>query len=352
MNLLHTISVIPLLCTVLQAETTITQRCWGTTQGGEAVDIFTLSNHSKISAQVATYGAMLVRLDAPDRNGKLGSIVAMDKYELGSAERGLWGQVIGRYANRIDNAGFTIDDNRYNLHTYDQTTKVHIHGGKTGFHRQVFDSKIIPHGVEFTHSSPDGHEGFPGQVEVSVKYELIELDLRITYTAKSTQPTHINLTNHAYFNLTALNNTNVLDHQLKLFSDKYLDIDSRKIPTGKYIQVCKTPFDFQQTKRIGEQIEAAGGYDHCFVVNGKPGTLRPAAIITDPQSGRKMEVLTTTPGLQIYTASKPNFPKWSQICFETQHFPDSPNRPEFPSTLLRPQETYREVTVFRCSTIK
>ena len=350
MKLLLSFLILILFSVLLHAETSVIKSCWGTTQGGQSVDIFTLSNDSKISAQVATYGAMLVRLDTPDRNGKLGSIVAMDKYELGSAERGLWGQVIGRYANRIDNAGFTIDDKRYELHTFHEKTKVHIHGGKTGFHRQVFDSKINSHGVEFTFTSPDGHEGFPGDLEVSVKYELIELDLRITYTAKSTQPTHINLTNHAYFNLTALNDTDVLDHQLKLFSEKYLDIDSRKVPTGKYIQVCETPFDFQQTKRIGEQIEAAGGYDHCFVVNGKPGTLRPAAIITDPNSGRKMEVLTTQPGLQIYTASKPNFPKWSQICFETQHFPDSPNRPEFPSTLLRPQDTYREVTVFRCST--
>ena len=295
---------------------------------------------------------MLVRLDVPDQTGKFGSIVAMDQYTLESAEKGLWGQVIGRYANRIDKAGFTIDGQRHDLLTYNKKTQVHIHGGKTGFHRQVFDSKIIPNGVEFLHASPDGHEGYPGKVQVSVKYEILGNDLKITYSANTTKATHINLTNHAYFNLTASNHTEVLNHRLQLFSEKYLEIDSRKVPAGKYISVCDTPFDFQHTKRIGDQIVSAGGYDHCFVVQGNPGTLRPAAIITEPVSGRQLEVLTTQPGLQIYTASKRNFPKWSQICFETQHYPDTPNRPEFPSTLLRPGETYREVTVFRCSTVK
>ena len=337
----------------LPANTQVTKTCWGTTQTGESVDLFTLNNpNSQISAQVASYGAMLVRLDVPDRKGQLGSIVAMDKFELASAEKGLWGQVIGRFANRIDTAGFTIDGKRHDLLTYNKKTKVHIHGGKTGFHRQVFDSKIIPNGVEFTHTSPDGHEGFPGEVKVSVKYELKGNDLSITYTATTTKPTHLNLTNHAYFNLTASNDTDILNHRLRLNADQYLDIDSRKVPTGKYIPVCGTPFNFQQTQRIGDQIEAAGGYDHCFVIQGKPGTLSSAATIEDPNSGRKLEVLTTQPGLQIYTASKRNFPKWSQICFETQHYPDSPNRPEFPSTLLRPGETLKEVTVFRCSTVK
>ena len=331
----------------------VERQCWGQTSAGESVDLFVIkSSASRVTAQVASYGAILVRLDVPDREGTLGSVVAMDEYTLQSAERSLWGQVIGRFANRIDTAGFTIDGQRYDLHTFNKKTQVHIHGGKTGFHRQVFRSNIIPNGVEFTHTSPDGLEGFPGEVKISVQYELIGNDLCITYTANTTKPTHLNLTNHAYFNLTASNETDVLNHRLQLHSDQYLDIDSRKVPTGKYLPVCGTPFDFRKPQHIGDQIEAAGGYDHCFVLQGKPGTLRSAATIEDPNSGRKLEVLTTQPGLQIYTASKRNFPKWSQICFETQHYPDSPNRPEFPSTLLRPGETLKEVTVFRCSTVE
>ncbi|MEO0444853.1 MAG: aldose epimerase family protein, partial [Verrucomicrobiota bacterium] len=258
---------------------------------------------------------------------------------------------VGRYANRIDTGGFVIDGQRHDLTTVHPRTGVHIHGGKTGLHRQVWAATPLPAGVQLTITSPHGHEGYPGDLTVMVSYTLEHgTDLRITYEATTTKPTHLNLTNHAYFHLHPESKQSIRDHRLRLSSDHYLAIDKRKVPTGDLISVANTSFDFRHETRIGDLIERAGGYDHCFIVRGEPGILRHAATLTQAQADLQLNVLTTQPGVQLYTANHRKAPTFPLICFETQHYPDTPNQSTFPTTLLRPDETFQEETVFRLTT--
>ncbi|MCL4110122.1 UNVERIFIED_CONTAM: hypothetical protein GTU68_016871 [Idotea baltica] len=325
---------------------------WGTTKSGEQVDLFTLTNLTGIRAEISTFGATLVSLHTPDREG-VSKNITLSYPDFEAAERGgLNGNVVGRFANRIDTGGFTLEGKRYDLETVNQKTKVHIHGGKTGIQRQVWKGEITEgegwHGVKLSHTSPDGHEGFPGEVKFTVEYRLDENSLTINYQATTTKPTHLNLTNHAYFNLSGDPKTTITDHILELKSDEILAIDERKIPTGEFIDVVGMPFDFRKPRAISETISQVegGGFDHCFVsTNQQERTL--LVRITDPKTGRVMEVLTTQPGVQIYTANHMKDPQWPAICFETQHYPDSPNKPDFPTTVLRPDEKFREVTIFR-----
>ncbi len=334
------------------------------TPGAEnhGTSLFILTNRAGTRVTVAEYGALLVSVETADRDGALTDITLSYKSEEEARAGGVFGSVIGRFANRIDRGGFTIDDTFYPLDTVNTKTGVHIHGGKSGFHRQSWSGL---HGVDergafarLELTSKDGDEGYPGNARVTVTYRLTEENaLRIEYQGTTDAPTHLNLTNHAYFNLAG--EGNILEHELTLESDRYLEIDARNIPTGKRLTVDGTPFDFTGPKRVGEDIEkiAQGGYDHCFVIreDNPDGELIPFATLTDPASGRTMEIATTKPGVQIFTANHfkgSPFPKWGGICFETQFYPDTPNKPDFPSSLLRPGERYHHVTEFRFGVIK
>ena len=344
---------------------------FGTTVEGEAVDRFLLVNASGLRAEVMTYGATLLSLEIPDREGKLANITLnLGDFAAYEAGHPLLGSVVGRFANRIDTGGFTIDGVRHDLETVNAKTGVHIHGGKEGLASRLWQADPIAGddytGVKFSHVSPDGHEGYPGRVVLSVTYRLTNGDsLEIEYRGTTDKATHLNLTNHAYFNLAGAGSGVVLDHQLTLKADRILAFDERKIPHGDFVDVRGTPFDFRRGHSIGERIDQVegGGYDHCFVLKEKPSEeLRPFARLEDPESGRVMEVATTQPGVQIYTANflKPKFrsPEGTPygphhgICLETQHFPNSPNVPSFPTTLVRPGEEYRELTVFSFSVVE
>lgn len=333
------------------------------TSGGDkhGTSLFVLENSIGTRVTIAEYGALLVSVETADRDGKLGNITLSYQSEEEARAGGVFGSVIGRFANRIDGGGFTIDETFFPLETVNAKTSVHIHGGKTGFQKQDWSGL---HGVDddgafarLELKSKDGHEGYPGNVRVTVTYHLTEENaLRIDYQGTTDAATHLNLTNHAYFNLAGTGD--ILDHELSLTSEQYLEIDDRKIPTGKRLEVKNTPFDFTTEKVLGQDIEAinGGGYDHCFVIreDNPDGELTPFATLTDPASGRTMEIATTKPGVQIYTANgfkgQP-FPKWGGICFETQFYPDTPNKSDFPSSLLRPEEAYHHVTEFRFGVI-
>jgi aldose 1-epimerase len=315
---------------------------FGKTADGKSVDIYTLTNDKGMSAKVMTFGAVLVDLQVPDKAGKADSVVLgydnLKGYEKGS----FYGATVGRFANRIAGARFTLDGKEYKL-------TGNIHGGKRGFNRVLWKAEPLPgqNAVRFSYLSADGEEGYPGILQVAVTYTLTSTNkLRIDYEATTDKPTTVNLTNHSYFNLAGAASKSVLDHKLELGSQTYTVFDKNLIPTGEIAPVAGTPLDFTKMKRIGdgiaEQKKAGGktGYDHNFVLPGKSGMLALAAKIVEPVSGRVMTVRTDQPGMQVYTASG------NAICFETQHHPNSVNIPQFPSTILRPGETFHTATVF------
>lgn len=342
---------------------------WGKLKNGDKVKLISL-NAGGIRAQVATYGAQIVSLELPGDNNEWDNVV-LGHPNLEAAEKGgVLGSVIGRYANRIAGGGFTIDQKRFDLESVNKRTKIQIHGGKTGFQRQNWEIEKDPVSVGFPdhpisvtlkYVSQDGHEGFPGNLTVWVQYRLKDTrigpitgihltipsgDLEMEFRAKTDQPTHVNLTNHAYFNLLG-SGSSVLGHNLTLGCKSMLEFDQQKIPTGKLLSVEGTRFDFTSRDKISRGVVADlyQGLDHCFVVpeKGYVGTLY------EETSGRSMIITTTQPGVQLYTANhfKDNpFAKFGAICFETQHYPDSPNQASFPSTLLRPGEWLVETTTF------
>jgi len=333
------------------------------------VHVYTLTNKQGLRARVMDYGATLLSMETPDRNGKLENItlhLAAPEDYLGPHP--LFGSVVGRYANRIDTGGFTIDGVRHELKTVNAQTKVHIHGGATGFQRQYWKPEVIKlpdaAAVKFSLISEDGHEGFPGQVEASVTYFLTNAnELRLDYTAVTTKPTHVNLTNHAYWNLGGAASGPVLPHKLQIHAAQRLAMDARKVPTGVKLPVADTPYDFRHPRPIGEKIaQAPGGYDDCYVIDREgAGEVVRAARLEDPKSGRVMQVWTTAPGVQVYTANGLNgklsangvaYGPQHAVCLECQHFPDSPNKPEFPATLLRPGQLYKQTTVHSFSVAK
>lgn len=341
---------------------TVESEVWGQTAEGEDVRLFTLTNKQGLTARVMSFGATLLGVDAPDREGKFENVTLhFDDFETFNDQRKVFGSTIGRFANRIDTGGFEIDGRRYDLETFNPKTKVHIHGGKTGFQWQNWKSEIVERGVKFSLTSPDGHEGFPGKVETSLTYELTdENELFLRYEATTDKPTHVNLTNHAYWNLGGAASGDVLDQQLLVDAAEILEVDARQVPTGKLVQVAGTAFDFRESQAIGARIDDTGsGYDHCYILKNE-GRLALAARLADPASGRVMEVWTTEPGIQVYTMNidKPvkgggggaSYGPRNAVCLECQHFPDSPNKPEFPSTLLRPGEVYRQVTMHKFTT--
>jgi aldose 1-epimerase len=338
---------------------------FGQMPDGTKVDLYTLTNALGLEVKVMTYGATMTSVEAPDRRGNLANVTLyLDTFEDYLRGHPLFGSVVGRYANRIAGAEFNLDGVEH--HVTPNAGKNHIHGGRQGFQKLVWDAAPIRTekavGVALTHTSPDGHEGYPGTLAVKVVYELNDdNELKMEYTATTDKPTVVNLTNHAYWNLGGAGSGDVLNHVLTLNSDHYLKADRQKIPTGEIRSVKGTPMDFTKPHAIGSRIEEVEGenYDHCYVVNKAPDDeLSLVAKVVEPKSGRVMEVHATKPGVQLYTArglsdkfksADGAYGPYHGFCLETQHYPDSPNKPQFPSPVLRPGEAYRHVTVHKFS---
>jgi aldose 1-epimerase len=338
----------------------------GTTKDGQAVRQFTLTNAHGVKAKLISYGAMLTELHVPDRSGKLGDVVlGFDNLEGYLKGHPFFGCTTGRYANRIAKGKFTLDGKEYSLATNNGPN--HLHGGVKGLDKVVWQAveKTTPDSksVVFFYKSPDGEEGYPGNLDIKVAYTLNNKnELRIDYEATSDKPTPINLTNHSYFNLAC--EGDILGHELMLVADKYTPTDDTLIPTGEIKPVEGTPYDFRRLTPIGARIDQLkgnpGGYDINFVLNKENKTLAVAAQVYELKTGRVMEILTTEPGIQFYTGNFLDgsltgkggrvYKKHSGFCLETQHFPDSPNKPNFPSTILRPGMKYTSTTVHKFST--
>ncbi len=338
------------------------EAAWGTAADGTPVKIFTISGH-ELTARIATFGARVVSIEAPDRNGRMADVVLgyddVAQYEKDTNT--YFGAIVGRYGNRIAKGTFSIDGKTYHIPLNNNGNA--LHGGPEGFSSKVWTARMIPDGVEMSLVSPDGDMGFPGTLTVHVRYSVEGHALRILYSATTTKPTVVNLTNHSYFNLAGDGKGSILDDVLMIPADRYTPVDATQIPTGELAPVKGTPFDFLQPTAIGAridednaQLKIGGGYDHNFVLNGKPGSLHLAAKVYDPKSGRTLTVMTTQPGVQFYSGNfldgkqhgkyGVTYEKYSGFCLETQHFPDSPNEPKFPSTLVKPGETMRSETEF------
>lgn len=320
-----------------------------------SVELFTVSNGS-LSATFTSYGARLVSLHAPDASGATANVVlGYDTLDLYIADQTYLGAVVGRYGNRIAKGRFTLDGKEYQLPQNNDGNS--LHGGAIGFDQRVWAAVPLADGVEFSLTSPDGDQGYPGTLAVTVRYTLSISALRIDYTARTDAPTIVNLTNHTYFNLAG--SGLILDHEITLPASAYTPVTEALIPTGELAPVEGTPFDLRRATTIGThidddnvQLQRAGGYDHNWVF-GAPGEMKLAATLRDPASGRTMSVETTEPGIQFYSGNFVNaartsgkYQKRAGLCLETQHYPDSPNQPAFPSTVLRPGDTMRSTTIF------
>jgi aldose 1-epimerase len=346
---------------------------FGLTADGKRVDIYTLTNKNGVEARIMTYGATLVSLKVPDRNGHIADVVlGFDSVKPYLAGVPFYGATIGRFANRIANGRFTLNGVTYQLPKNDGPNS--LHGGTKGFDKRLWSAEPFENakgpGVQLTYISADGEEGYPGQLTVHVAYQLRnDNSLSIDYDAKTTKPTVINLTNHSYFNLSGDFEHSILDEVMKINADKFTPVNATLIPTGKLESVVGTPFDFRKPTVIGarinendEQLKFAHGYDDNWVlIKPRPNAMTTAAVVTDPTSGRVVEVRTTEPGIQFYTgnfmdgkpAGKGTVYKYrTGLTLETQHFPDSPNQPSFPSTILNPGQTFKSQTVFIFRTTK
>lgn len=345
---------------------TVSHQPFGKLADGTETHLFSYTNAHGVTMKVTDYGARLVALDAPDRNGKAANInLGFDSVDKYVAHGAYFGCTTGRFANRVAKGKFSIDGKEYKLAVNNGAN--HLHGGIKGFDRQVWKAETVQaagaQGVKFTHRSPDGDEGYPGNLDVSVTFLLTDgNELKIEYAATTDKPTVLNLTNHAYWNLAGAGNGDVLGHKLMIAGDNYLPVDDGLIPTGKLAPVKGTFMDFTEAKEIGSRIAETkkgpppGGYDHCYVLRGKDGTLALAARVEEPKSGRVMEVFTTEPAIQLYTgnfldgdAKNGGYKQHSAYCLETQHYPDSPNQPNFPTTLLKPGQTFKSTTVYKFS---
>ena len=339
---------------------------FGKTPDGKQVDLYTLTNTSGIRARITSFGAILVSLEVPDRNGKLADItLGFDKLDGYLGVHPYFGAIVGRYANRIGKAAFKLDGVEYKLAA--NNAENHLHGGIKGFDKVVWrleDLGVKGAGavVKMNYISEDGEEGYPGNLACSVTYTLTEDDkLQISYEAETDKKTVVNLTNHSYFNLAGQGTGNILGHELMINADKYTVVDEGLIPTGENRNVKGTPMDFTTPMTIGSRIgQVEGGYDHNYVLKSGGGTLALAAKAYEPTSGRVMEIHTDQPGVQFYTGNFLDgsvtgkagkvYQKNYGFCLETQHFPDSPNKPDFPSVVLFPGQKYSTVTVYKFST--
>jgi len=351
---------------------TIERRPYGAMPDGTAVDLYTLANAGGMSVEIITLGGIVTALRVPDRAGRIDNVVlGLPKLQDYITDTAHFGALIGRYANRIANGRFTLDGTAYTLARNDGPNS--LHGGTKGFDKKVWQAREAPgpegQGLTLSLTSPDGEEGYPGTLSVQVTYHVTgRNELRIDYEARTDKPTVVNLTSHSYFNLAGEGTGDVLGNELTIQADQYTPIDATGIPTGELAPVAGTPFDFTKPAPVGarirdgvQQIVFGRGYDHNFVLRRPAdGSLTQAARVREPKTGRVLEVFTTEPGVQLYTGNFLNgtvvgsgghtYRQGDAICLETQHFPDSPNKPSFPSTVLRPGDTYRTTTVYRFST--
>jgi len=357
------------VATALEAKPKMEKRAFGKIQDGRSADLYVLSNDQGIQAAITNYGATLVSLKVPDRNGKAANIVLgfddVSKYESGKA---YFGATVGRYGNRIAHAKFSLDGVTYTLEKNDGDN--HLHGS---FNKRMWAAKDAStsagQALELTYVSKDGEDGFPGDLSVKVVYSLPanENELKIDYTATTDKDTVLNLTHHSYFNLAGQGNGDVLQDQLTLFASKFTPVDATLIPTGELRPVQGTPFDFLKATAVGarinqddEQLKFGKGYDHNWVLDLKDSkSIAEAAAVFEPTTGRVMQVWTTEPAIQFYTGNfldgtvqgkdGKTYPFRGALCLETQHYPDSPNHPAFPSTELKPGQTFHSITTFKFS---
>ncbi len=353
-----------------QGKVGVKKEDFGKTASGQAVELYTLTNANGVEVKITTFGGIVTSLKVPDRQGKLDDVVlgfdTLDGYLKGHP---YFGCIAGRYANRIAKGRFKLDGKEYQLTV--NNGDHHLHGGVSGFDKAVWNGREVKMkngaALELTYLSKDGEQGYPGNLSTKVIYTLTDTnELKIDYFATTDKATVVNLTNHAYFNLAGQGNGDILKHQLQINANRFTPTDETAIPTGVLQSVKGTPFDFTKLEAIGarinqndEQIKFGKGYDHNFVLQGKADILRQAAKVYEPTTGRQLEIWTTEPGIQFYTGNyldgtlKGKAGKVYQqrygFCLETQHFPDSPNRPSFPSTVLKPHQTYRTTTVLKFS---
>ncbi|HTP13095.1 MAG TPA: aldose epimerase family protein [Bacteroidota bacterium] len=354
-----------------QESNTMGKELFGKTSDGTEVFVYTLRNGSGMEARITNYGGTLLSLLVPDKNGNKADVVlGFDSLSQYVKESPYFGSTIGRYGNRIGKGTFELSGVRYSLAINNGVN--HLHGGLKGFDKVVWtvDEKASAPGTTLAlmYESKDGEEGYPGNLTVRVVYNLApNNELRIQYSARTDKPTVLNLTHHSYFNLAGAGNGSILDHEVYIHADRFTPVDSGLIPTGELRSVHGTPMDFTTPTTIGsriddgyEQLKKGGGYDHNWVLNKSANELALAARVFEKSSGRVMEVLTTEPGIQFYTGNfldgtlvgkgGKKYERRSGFCLETQHFPDSPNKPEFPSTVLNPGQSYTSTTIYRFST--
>jgi aldose 1-epimerase len=357
--------MIPSCASVTKGSMSINSETWGTTKSGQKATLYTLRNANGMEARITNYGGIIVSLTAPDKKGQFADVVlGFDNLADYEAKNPFFGCVTGRYANRIAKGKFKLNGTEHTLATNNGPN--HLHGGKIGFDKKVWRAESLRRsngvGVEMFYTSPDGEEGYPGTLTCRVAYLLTNDNaLEIEYSATTDKPTIVNLTNHSYFNLAGEGSGNILNHTLKVNADYFTPTDDTLIPTGEKQGVAGTPLDFTSAHRIGERIEAdfvplkqGQGYDHNYVIAGGSG-IRTAARAKDPKSGRVLTVLTTEPGVQLYTGNHLNvagknghhYAARHGFCLETQHFPDSPNQPTFPSPVLQPGDSYQHTCIFK-----
>lgn len=345
----------------------VSQSVFGTMPDGVVINLYTLSNSNDVEVGIINYGGIIQSIRIPDAGNKQDVALGFDNLQDYIDKSPYFGCITGRYANRIAKGKFMLDSIEYQLDLNNGPNS--LHGGFKGFDKQVwkaedFSSDSVA-GVILTYLSPDGDQGYPGNLDVSVTYTLNnQNELRIDYNARTDKKTVVNLTNHSYFNLDNGGQSDILDHQLKIIADSFTPTDETLIPSGEIIPVEATPMDFTSFKTIGENLDTsyrpiaiAGGYDHNYVLSSGGGELALVAVVKEPGSGRKMEVFTTEPGIQFYSGNFLDgsitgkngavYHKNHGFCLETQHFPDSPNQPEFPSTVLNPGENYSSTTIYR-----
>lgn len=343
---------------------------FGKTNDGTAIQIYTLTNSHGMEVRIMNYGGTVVSVKAPDRKGVMADVVfGFDDLKGYLDRRTFFGVLVGRYANRIAKGRFTLNGVEYKLATNNGENS--LHGGARGFDMAVWTPRQLPDGgLELTYLSKDGEENYPGNLKVTVTYHLTESnELRIAYAATTDKDTVLNLTNHSFFNLKGAGTGDILGHEVMIAADRFTPVDAGLIPTGELRPVAGTPFDFHKSTAIGarinqdeEQLKRGKGYDHNFVLDGKNVSVRLAARVVEPSTGRVLEVLTDQPGIQFYTGNFLDgtvkgkggkvYGHRTGFCLETQHFPDSPNKPAFPTTQLKPGQRFQSTTIYRFSTAK
>ena len=362
----------PLSVLHAKSKPNITKSTFGKTTDGQQADLYVLSNNKGMQVAITNFGATIVSVKVPDRNGKVADVVlGYDDVKDHESGKAYFGATVGRYANRIAHGEFTLNGATYTLAKNDGEN--HLHGGVRGFSKKMWTAKDVSTGnrpaLKFTYVSEDGEEGYPGKLEASVTFTLTDKsELIIQYAAATDKATVINLTNHSYFNLAGQDSGDILSHHLTLYADKFTPVDATLIPTGELRNVKGTPFDFTRSEAIGtrinqsdQQLKFGKGYDHNWVLKkNKVGGLSPAAELYDAQSGRVVDVQTTEPGVQFYSGNFLDgtargkagkaYNYRTGLCLETQHFPDSPNHPHFPTTTLKPGERFRSTTIYAFST--